>query len=118
MIATHEELRAKARTTNNEPTQTDQSEARETDLNVILTRYAQSGTVQSHGKEPMYMDWTEMPEDLQGYLHARAQLEERRLELPPQLRDIPTEELLYMTPEAITARLTPATPPAQPETTP
>lgn len=109
MINTHEELRAKARTVNNDPTETDQSEARETDLNVILTRYMQSGTVQSHGKQPMYMDWTEMPEDLRGYLEAREAMEEHKLALPEQLRDIPTEELLYMTPEEIHAKLKPAT---------
>lgn len=105
MIATHEELRAKARTVNNEPTQTEQSDANETDLNIILKRYAQSGTVQSHGKDPMYMDWTQYPEDLRGFLEAKRDMEKARLELPKELRDIPTEELIYMTPEAINAKL-------------
>jgi len=105
MITTHEELRAAARTVNTDPTETEQSEAHETDLNIILTRYAQSGTIQSHGKPPMFEDWTQYPEDLRGFIEAKHDLERARLALPPELRDIPTDELLYMTPEAINARL-------------
>lgn len=107
MIATHEELRAKARTVNNEPTMTDQSGASETDLNVVLKRYAQSGTIQSHGKEPMYYDWTEFPEDFRGYLAAARNAEDLREQLPPGLRNMPDAQLLALTPEQIEQMLTP-----------
>jgi len=113
VIATHEELRAKARTVNNDPTETDQSGASETDLNVILQRYAQSGTIQSHGKDPIYEDWTKYPEDLRGFLEAKERMQEARDQLPPELRDKPTSELLYMTPEALQAALTPKEPPKE-----
>lgn len=116
-MSTHEERRAKARTVNNEPTMTDQSAASQTDLNLILQRYAQSGTLNSHGKEPMYMDWTEYPEDYRDFIHKTREISELRERLPQELRDIPTEQLLYITPEELHARLKPkdAQPLVQPE---
>lgn len=111
MITSHEELRANARTVNNDPTETDQSGAAETDLNVILKRYAQSGTIQSHGLPPMYEDWTELPEDFRGFIHKARELGALQDKLPAQLRNLPTEALLALTREQLSTILTP---PAQP----
>lgn len=115
MINTHEELRAKARTINDDPTETDQSGAAETDLNIVLTRYMQSGTVQSHGKDPMYMDWTEYPENYRDFIHTTRDADALRQKLPHQLRTMPLEELLALTPEQLNSILTP---PAEPTDTP
>lgn len=115
MITTHEERRATARTVNNEPTLTDQSGAPDTDLNVILKRYAQSGTIQSHGKEPMYVDWTEYPEDFRGYIHQARELERHRARLPEQLKDKTDAQLLALTPDELQNILTPPAPPPAPK---
>lgn len=114
-MPTHEERRAAARTINTEPTLTDQSQANETDINVIIGRFGVGGTVTATKKEPMYGDFSELPTDLKGFLDARHELEEARLRLPKELRDIPTEELVYMTGEALKAKLTPPEPPKPPE---
>lgn len=111
MITTSEERRAAARTINNEPTETEQSSASETDLNVILKRYLQSGTVTGHGKEPMYEDWTEYPEDLRGFIeHARSAAKLRK-QLPKELQGYSLEDLVKLTPDELTRILTPPAPP-------
>lgn len=111
----HEERRAKGRTTNNEPTQTDQSQAANTDLNIIMKRYLHTGTVPATTKTPMYGDFTQLPDDLRGYIEESRTIKERRAQLPKELREMPIEELLALTPDKLTAILTPpATPPAQP----
>jgi len=111
-MITHEELRAKARTHNTEPTMTDQSGARETDLNVILTRYAQSGTIQSHGKEPIYEDWTKYPEDFRGYIHQSRETARLRDKLPDQLKKMTDQELLALTVDQLNNILAPPDKPA------
>ena len=118
MIATHEELRAKARTVNDEPTATDQSAARETDLNIILQRYAQSGTLQSHGKDPMYEDWTEYPEDLRGFIERARTAEKLRASLPQELKGKTLDELVRLTPNELHNILTPPAPTPPPKDEP
>lgn len=107
MIATHEERRAAARTVNNEPTLTDQSGAAETDLNIILTRYLQSGTVPGQQGEPMYTDWTELPEDFRGFIEAGRNIDRLTEQLPQALRQLTTSQLFALTNEQINAILTP-----------
>lgn len=110
-MSTHEERRAKARTVNNEPTMTDQSAASQTDLNLILQRYAQSGTLNSHGKEPMYMDWTEYPEDYRDFIHKSREIDNIRQRLPKELTELTNEQLLTLTPTQLQTILTPPAPP-------
>ncbi|QXP08023.1 MAG: internal scaffolding protein [Arizlama microvirus] len=119
MIATHEERRAAARTINNEPTLTDQSGAAETDLNIILARYMQSGTLMSHNKEPMYEDWTDLPEDFRGFIETGRQIEALTLQLPDALKKYSVQQLLSMTNEQITGILKPpVTPTDEPKVEP
>lgn len=108
MIATHAERRAAARTINDDPTETDQSGATETDLNVILQRYAQSGTLQGQAGQPMYYDWTEYPEDFRGYLEMARNADTLKQQLPTQLAHMTEEQLLALTPADILKILTPA----------
>lgn len=116
-MATHEERRAAARYNSSKPTLTDQSQANETDINVIVGKFGIGNQVPGNPAQPMYGDFSQMPTDLRGFLEAKTQLEEARLALPPELRDIPTEELVYMTPEALAAKLKPVEPPKPKEET-
>ncbi|QXP08150.1 MAG: internal scaffolding protein [Arizlama microvirus] len=101
--------KARTRTTDKTPTQTDQSQAHETDINVIVKRYATTRRVPGTTSEPLYGDFTELPTDLRGMIETSRDIQARRRELPAALRDMPIEELLALTPERITNILTPPT---------
>lgn len=106
--------KAAARTRNTEPTMTDQSQARETDINVIVSRYGVSGQLPASGQEPMYGDFSNMPEDLRGFIEVSRTLNDHYRNLPPELRQMGLEELLALTPEELTNKLTPpAIPPVE-----
>lgn len=111
----HDERRAKGRTLNTEPTMTDQSQASETDLNVIMRKYGVSGRVPATTAQPMYGDFTNLPTDLRDMIETSRTIKEKRSQLPKELREMPIEELLALTPEELTTILTPpqtaATPP-------
>ncbi|QXP08238.1 MAG: internal scaffolding protein [Arizlama microvirus] len=111
----HEERRAKGRIIDNTPTMTDQSQAKDTDLNVIMKKYAVTGRVPGAPGQPIYGDFTNLPTDLRGMIEEARSIKERRKSLPPQLRDKPMEELLALTPEQLTTILTPPEQPAKPE---
>lgn len=107
------ENKANARTVNTEPSLTDQSQARETDINVIVGRYGISGQLPQGGSQPMYGDFSRLPTELRDFIEMGRTLDQRRAELPAELRDLPTDELLALTPEQLTNKLTPpADPPA------
>lgn len=104
---------------NADPTQTDQSQARETDINIIVHRYMGTGQIRSNGAQPMYIDTSNLPGDLKGFLEGAAQLEKTRKRLPEQLRNMSTEEILSLTTEQLTNIMAPpaATPtPTEPKT--
>lgn len=110
----HETRRAKGRTTNNEPTLTDQSQARDTDINVIVGRFLTTGQAPGAAGEPQYLDCTELPQDLRGFIEASRSADELRKQLPPQLRDKTPQELEALTQADIQKILTPPEPPAKP----
>lgn len=105
---------------NTDPTETDQSQGHETDINVIVGRYG-IGQVAS-GNDPssaMYGDWTEMPTDLRDMIETARRLEEHRTSLPQQLKEMPIEQILALKPDELTNILTPpADPPANPPAPP
>lgn len=103
------ENKLRARIFNNEPTMTDQSQANETDINVIVKRFGISGQVPQGNAQPMYGDFTMFPDNLRDMMHLARDLNERRAALPPQLKNMPIEQLLALTPEELTAILAPAT---------
>lgn len=92
---------------NTEPSLTEQSLANETDINVIISRFAVSGTVPGAAGEPIYADFTQLPTDLRGFLETAQRLDQLRSSLPPALRSKPVEELLTLTPEQLKTILTP-----------
>lgn len=100
-----------------EPTMTDQAGARETDINVIVGRFGISNQIPTNGQPPMYGDFSHLPEDLRGFIETAQSYEERRAALPEQLRNMPIEELLALTPEELTNKLTPPAPTPEPKET-
>lgn len=106
--------KANSRTVNKQPTKTDQSQARETDINVIVGRYGIGGTVPGPGGQPITGDFTELPQDLRGFIEKGRELEKLRADLPKELQTKTTEELLALTPAELTTILTPPAPPPAP----
>jgi len=103
-------------TINTQPSETDQSGAEDTDINVIVKRYGVFGTVPSGTKTPNYgADLSEVPTDLRDMIEAARMLEIYRGELPESLRALNVNDLLTLTPAAIAAILNPPAPPAHKE---
>lgn len=108
--------RQRARTFNNEPSLTDQSGAKDTDINIIVQKFKITGTVPGAQGQPMGGDFTQFPTDLRDLIHTARDLNAHRQRLPAKLRNIPLEELLALTPEQLNNILTPpAPPPAEPK---
>lgn len=95
-------------------TMTDQSAAATTDLHVIVNQFLKTGQSGSRST-PRYGDFSELPEDLRGYINQARALNHHRTRLPEQLRNMPTNELLALTTEQIAQILNPPAPqpPAQ-----
>lgn len=101
------------------PTMTDQSQAADTDVNIIMGKFGIGGNVTVMGKQPIYGDFSEIPNDLASMIRMARTTAELRKKLPPQLQQMPDEHLFRLTNEQITAILTPPaptpeTPPAKP----
>lgn len=94
------------KTSNNEPTLTDQSMAAQTDINIIVTQFLRTGQT-PQGKQMQYGDFTQLPTDLRGFIEMGRSIEENRSKLPEQLREIPVEYLVRMTNEQINGILNP-----------
>lgn len=88
------------------PTMTDQAGAANTDLNIIVTQFLKTGQSPSKGT-PIYGDFTEFPRDLKTAIERAASVNRLRKGLPTQLRELPIEQLLGLTPEKIREILTP-----------
>lgn len=93
----------------------DQSQARETDINVIVAKMGITGTVPGAPLDPIYGDWTNLPTDLRGFIETSRTLESLKQNLPEKLKAMKTEELLAMNAQQLADLLKPATPPAEPE---
>lgn len=106
----------RAKYTETQPSLTDQSQANETDINVIVSRYGVTGQVNGNAGTPMYDDFSNLPEDLRGFIDAARSIQALNDQLPEALRDIPTEELLNLTAEQLASKLAP-TPANSPATT-
>lgn len=103
------------------PSLTDQSQAKDTDINVIVGRYIKTGLAPGAPIAPINGDFTHLPQDLRGFLDTSRTLHANRNKLPKELRNMPVEELLALTPDKLKSILTPAPAPAPapaPGTTP
>lgn len=102
--------KAASRTVTTQPTLTDQSQAHETDINVIVRRFATSGRVPGTQRAPLSGDFTQLPNDLRGFLDAAKDLKRLRGNLPKELQGKSTEEILALTPDQLQTILTPLEP--------
>lgn len=95
------------------PTMTDQSQAADTDVNIIMGKFGIGGTVTVTGKQPIYADFTGLPSNLADMIRMSRRSAELRQSLPPQLRQMPDEQLFALTRDELTNILTPPEPPAE-----
>lgn len=107
--------RAKARTKTTQPSLTDQSQARETDINIIVGRMLHSGTAPGAFGQPISGDFTNLPTDLRGFIHTSRKLRLHLAKLPKQLHDLTPEQLLALTPAELKNKLTPPAPTPEPK---
>ena len=108
--------KARAITRNTDPSLTEQSMAKDTDINVIVGRFRITGRVPGAQGQAMSGDFTQMPEDLRGYIEAAKGMKKHWNGLPEKLRELPMDKLLALTPSEITNILTPPDePPAKEE---
>jgi len=106
-MSAYQKNRLRARTFNNMPSETDQSQAAETDLNVIINNFMKHGEVQGAAGQPIYGDFTELPNNLRDFIELGRSIQEHTANLPPQLKNIPTAELLALPVERINEILNP-----------
>lgn len=99
--------KANSRTINKEPTLTDQSQAHETDINVIVGRFATSGRVPGTQRPPMSGDFSELPNDLRGFLDTARTTKDLQKKLPKELQGKSIEEILRLSPDELQTILTP-----------
>jgi len=102
---------AKGRTENNDPTLTDQSQAANTDINIIVTQFLRTGQTPSD-TPAIFADFTQLPEDLRGFIEMGRSIDSLVTQLPEALRGIPVRDLIGMTNEQINAKLKPPEEPA------
>lgn len=72
-------------TVNEEPTLTQKSDAKDADINVIMAKYKKTGQLPKVLLEPMYGDFSEMP-DYRASVTAIQQAEEAFLQVPAKIR--------------------------------
>lgn len=109
-IQAYYERKKKLRTVTTKPTMTDQSMAKDTDLNVIVGKFLKGQLPNGAAQKPMYGDFTQYPPDLKGFIDISRDLYRYRQQLPGELRDMKVEELMGLTNEQLTAILTPPAP--------
>lgn len=110
MITTHDERRARGRTSNDGKSLADQSQADDTNINVILRKYGVTGVAQGVAGPPQYLDHTQLPEDLREAYEQIRSVGRLRDSLPDQLRAKPLEELNALTLEQLNTILHPPAP--------
>lgn len=99
------------------PTMTDQSQAADTDVNIILGKFGIGGTVTVQGKQPIYGDFTGLPHNLRSMIEMARSSASLRQTLPAALKDMPNEQLFALTKDELTNILTPPKPEATNGTT-
>ena len=119
----YQKNRLRAQFKNTKPTKTEQSGAKETDINVIIRRHLVTNQAPGSSKPLLAGDFTQLPRDLRGFLEVANSVERLKAKLPDELKGKTTAELLALTPNELTSILAkpttpPATPPASPPATP
>lgn len=107
----YSEAKQRAKTRNTKPSLTDQSQALQTDRNVIVHRFLKTGMAPG-GKDPMYADFSRLPTTLAGFLHQAKSLDTLRKRLPKPLQGYSTTDLLALKPDELRTILEPPAKPA------
>lgn len=89
------------------PSLADQAGADETNVNIIMKKYAITGSIPGHNKPHIDMDLSLMPSDLRTMLEITREVGKLRDQLPRELKDIPWDKLDSMTNAELAAILTP-----------
>jgi len=110
----HNERRAKGRTHNDGKSLTDQSQAADTNINVILKKYGVTGVATGRKGPPQYLDHTARPRDLREAYEQVREVHALRTALPEQLRNKTFDELEALTLDQLQTILTPPAPPPAP----
>lgn len=105
--------KARGRTVNTRPTKTDQAGARETDLNIIVSRFLTTGTVPGHAGTPLNGDFTNLPRDYRDMIHQARSIERLRGQLPKELANLTISDLVEMSDDALVGYLKPKETPEQ-----
>lgn len=107
--------KARAIYIDNTPTMTDQAGARDCDINVIVKQFNVHGQLPGSEKDPIYADFSELPQDYRDMLHQARDVERLRRNLPGELSNLPLDILAALTPDEVRAKLKPADKPADKE---
>lgn len=97
----------RGKTLNKDPSLTDQSGAKDTDLNIIVKKFVQTGTMPGQKEKPLYGDFSNLPTDLRGFIQQARSIEKLRGELPKALADLTVEDLVVMDDQALVEYLKP-----------
>jgi len=99
--------RLRARTKNTQPTLTDQSGAKDTDINIIVKQFLGTGQAPGNAQTPMHADFTQYPEDLRRIHRSGTQTPEHIGKLPPELKGLTLDELTHLQTRELLAKLVP-----------
>lgn len=100
----------KLATRNTDPTLTDQSAAQDCDINVIVKRFNVAGMLPQTIQQPRYDDFSDLPDNLRDAIDKARSFKKLQAELPEPLRGKSVDELTKMTPDELTAILSPPKP--------
>lgn len=103
---------------NDEPSLTDQSQAKDTDINVIVGRFGIGHLATGNKTPPVYADFTDLPRDLRGFIERARSVDQLYSQLPQALQQHSVEEILNFTPEQLHGILHPAPAPTPAPETP
>jgi len=112
----YQQNRLRAQFKSIKPTLTDQSAAKDTDINVIVKQFGLGGQVLGNRAQPIYEDFTQYPRDLREFIEVSRAVRTHIADLPDELRNLPMDQLLNLPPKELLAKLVkPAPTPAPPE---
>lgn len=99
------------------PTKTDQSQAKDTDVNLIVKRFTVSGTAPGTSAQPMYGDFSILPKDLREMIEQVRGIEKLRKGLPRNMQNLTLQDIVELDNQALERYLLPTpTPGASKET--
>jgi len=114
MITDHDERRSRGRTHNDGKSLTDQSQADDTNINVILRKYGVTGVATGRAGQAQFLDHSLLPTDLREAFETVRAAKGLRDTLPEAIRNKTIEELTTLTLEQLNTILTPPAPPPAP----